>query len=156
MRNGIAQDNKQYYADSIHLLSIPEYEEKLINERIEFMVSLMQSAIELGRKIRDTKNKSVKNPLNKVIIVHSDKGVIEDLNTLSSYIKDELNCLEFEIRENEAEYVEYLSTPDHKEIGQALKNKYTKDLKEKLNNLNREEILEYLKNGKVTINGVEL
>ena len=45
----------------------------------------------------------------------------------------------------------YLSQPEHKEIGGVLKNKYTKELKEKLNNLGREEIIEYLKNGKVVI-----
>ncbi len=88
--------------------------------------------------------------------MHSDKQVVEDLNTLSSYIKDELNTLEFEIREDEVEFVEYISEPDHKGIGQALKNKYTKELKEKLVKLSREEIVEYLKNGKVTINGVEI
>lgn len=76
--------------------------------------------------------------------------------TLASYIKDELNCLEFAIEPNEAEYVVYLSTPDHREIGSQLKAKYTKEFKEKLNNLGREEIVEYLKNGKVTINGVEI
>lgn len=120
------------------------------------MVERMQSAIEIGRKIRDQKNKSLKTPLSKVTIVHADKLAGEDLNTLASYIKDELNCLEFEVQPNEAEYVVYISQPEHKEIGGVLKNKYTKELKEKLNNLGREDILEYLKNGKVTINGVEV
>jgi hypothetical protein len=91
-----------------------------------------------------------------VTIVHGDKQAGEDLTTLASYIKDELNCLEFEIQPNEAEYVLYLSTPDHKEIGSVLKAKYTKDFKERLNNLTREEIQEYLKAGKVTVNGVEI
>jgi isoleucyl-tRNA synthetase len=104
------------------------------------MVNRMQSAIELGRHIRDNKNKSIKTPLNKVTIVINDKAAISDLKTLQSYIKDELNCQEFEIKENEEEYVLYLSQPDHKEIGGALKNKYTKDLKEKLGNLSRTEI----------------
>jgi isoleucyl-tRNA synthetase len=120
------------------------------------MVERMQSAIEIGRKIRDQKNKSIKTPLSKVTIVHADKQAGEDLITLSSYIKDELNCLEFEVQPNEAEYVLYLSQPEHKEIGSVLKNKYTKEFKEKLNNLGREEILEYLKNGKVNINGVDI
>ena len=120
------------------------------------MVERMQSAIEIGRKIRDQKNKSIKTPLSKVTIVHADKQAGEDLTTLSSYIKDELNCLEFEVQPNEAEYVVYLSQPEHKEIGSVLKNKYTKELKEKLNNLDRESIHEYLKNGKVTIMGVEV
>jgi isoleucyl-tRNA synthetase len=156
MKNGISADDKNYFADSIHFLNIPQYEDKLLNERIEKMVERMQSAIEIGRKIRDQKNKSIKTPLSKVTIVHGDKQVGEDLQTLASYIKDELNCLEFEVQPNEAEYVVYLSQPEHKEIGQVLKNKYTKDLKEKLNNLGREDILEYLKNGKVTIMGVEV
>jgi len=156
MKNGISTQDKNYYGDSIHFLQIPNYEDKLLNERIEKMVERMQSAIEIGRKIRDHKNKSIKTPLSKVTIVHGDKQAGEDLTTLSSYIKDELNCLEFEIQPNEAEYVVYLSQPEHKEIGQMLKNKYTKELKEKLNNLGREEILEYLKNGKVNIMGVEV
>ena len=45
---------------------------------------------------------------------------------MSSYIKDELNCLDFEIRENEEEFVIYNADPDHKEMGGALKKLYTK------------------------------
>lgn len=73
MKNGIDKENKEYFADSIHFLSIPHYEDALINEKIETMVSRMQSSIELGRKIRDHKNKSIKTPLSKVVVVHSDK-----------------------------------------------------------------------------------
>jgi len=97
MKNGISGEDKNYFADSIHFLNIPQYEDKLLNERIEKMVERMQSAIEIGRKIRDQKNKSIKTPLSKVTIVHSDKQAGEDLTILSSYIKDELNCLEFEV-----------------------------------------------------------
>jgi len=73
MKNGIHTEDKNYYAESIHFLSIPGYEDSLINERIEKMVERMQSAIEIGRKIRDQKNKSIKTPLSKVTIVHADK-----------------------------------------------------------------------------------
>ena len=82
LRNGIHKDNKQYYADSIHFLSIPEYKESLLNEKIEKMISRMQSAIEIGRKIRDTKNISLKTPLSKVIIVEADHDAIADLKVL--------------------------------------------------------------------------
>jgi isoleucyl-tRNA synthetase len=69
LRNGISKDDKHYYADSIHFLSIPEYKESLLNENIEKMVERMQNAIEIGRKIRDNKNISLKTPLSKVIVV---------------------------------------------------------------------------------------
>ncbi len=42
MKNGIDKENKQYFADSIHFLSIPNFEDQLINEKIETMVSRMQ------------------------------------------------------------------------------------------------------------------
>ena len=137
LRNGINPEDTTYSADSIHFLSIPSYQEKFINEKIEVMVKRMQSTIELGRKIRDQKTISVKNPLNKVIVVTSDKEEIADLQTLASYIKDELNCLDFHVETNEEEYVQYISNPDHKEMGQALKKAYTKSLKEKVANLSR-------------------
>jgi isoleucyl-tRNA synthetase len=156
LRNGINSEEASYYADSIHFLSIPSYQEKFINERIEQMVHRMQSTIELGRKIRDNKNISVKNPLRSVTVVTSDKEEIQDLETLSQYIKDELNCLEFKVETNEEEYVQYITNPDHREMGQALKKAYTKSLKEKVGNLSRAQVLEYLQKGKITIEGVEI
>lgn len=81
------------------------------------MVHRMQSTIELGRKIRDFKNISVKNPLRTVSVVTSDKEEIVDLQTLSQYIKDELNCLEFQVETNEEEFVLYITNPDHREMG---------------------------------------
>ena len=156
LRNGINPEDTTYSADSIHFLSIPSYQEKFINEKIEVMVKRMQSTIELGRKIRDQKTISVKNPLNKVIVVTSDKEEIADLQTLASYIKDELNCLDFHVETNEEEYVQYISNPDHKEMGQALKKAYTKSLKEKVANLSRAQVIEYLKQGKLTLEGVEI
>jgi len=155
LRNGIAPSNTEYYADSIHFLSIPDYKESLLNEGIEKMVTRMQSAIEIGRKIRDNKVISLKTPLAKVIIVDANKEAQDDLRTLSSYIKDELNCVDFEIFEDEGEYVVYNTEPNHKEIGSVLKKLYTKELKEKLSNLTTEETLTYLREGKLTINGVE-
>jgi len=52
--------------------------------------------------------------------------------------------------------VVYSSEPDHKEMGSVLKKAYTKELKEKIGKLSREEIITYLKDKKLTINGVEI
>lgn len=61
------------------------------------MVQRMQKAIEIGRKVRDDNKISVKTPLSKVIIVEADEEAIHGFKTIASYIKEELNCLEFEI-----------------------------------------------------------
>jgi isoleucyl-tRNA synthetase len=81
---------------------------------------------------------------------------VEDFRITSSYIKEELNCLELEIITNEADYVIYQTTPDHKEMGSVLKKAFTKQLKERVSNLTREEVLEYLNKGSVTVEGVEI
>jgi isoleucyl-tRNA synthetase len=156
LKNGINPAQKEYFAESIHFLSIPEYKESLLNEKIEVMISRMQSVIEIGRNIRNTKNLSIKTPLSRVIIVQSDKQAIDDLKTLQTYIKEELNCLDFEIKENEEEFVIYNTQPDHKEIGSVLKNLYSKTLKEKLGNLTRDEIVTYLRDGKIKVGEVEI
>ena len=58
---------------------------------------------------------------------------------------------------NENEFLLYVVQSDKKEIGKALKKQYNKELQQKLDEaLTNEEIEEYLKNGKVTINGVEI
>ena len=41
-------------------------------------------------------------------------------------------------------------------MGQALKKAYTKALKEKVGNLSRAQVLEYLQNGRITLDGVEI
>jgi len=64
--------------------------------------------------------------------------------------------MEFEFEANEEDYVVYASEPDHKEMGSVLKKAYTKELKEKIGKLSREEIITYLKEKKLTINGVEI
>ncbi len=107
MRNGISPEDKHLYADSIHFLSIPDYEEELIDERVVKRVERMQTSIVQGRYIRDLKAIGLRKPLQKVTIVNANPEVQEDLKELQTYIKEELNCIEFEIEPNEEEYVEY-------------------------------------------------
>lgn len=116
------------------------------------MVKRMQSAVELGRKIRDNKLISLKTPLSKVTIVEQDPEAVKDYETLAPYIKEELNCLELEILTNEGEYVTYLSDPDNKLVGGELKGDYKK-VKGRLQKLTKEEVAEYLSKGQVVIEG---
>lgn len=57
---------------------MPSCDKALLNPKIETMVKKMQSAIMLGRKIRDTNNLSIKTPLSKCVIVEGDKEIAKD------------------------------------------------------------------------------
>lgn len=61
-----------------------------------------------------------------------------------------------EIVTDEAEYVNYIVEPDNKLIGQALMKSYTKQLKEKIAKLSRDQVLEYIQNGQIVIDGVTI
>jgi len=76
MRNGLADDSP-LKADSIHFIDMPNFDPKLINLDIEDTVKLMQNAIETGRLIRDTKQISMKYPLQRVCLINKDKKVLE-------------------------------------------------------------------------------
>jgi isoleucyl-tRNA synthetase len=54
----------------------------------------MQSAIEIGRLIRDRKNISLKTPLSSVTLIDADLTALKDFEEVQSYIMEELNCLE--------------------------------------------------------------
>jgi len=56
---------------------MPNFDPKLINSDIEDTVKLMQNAIETGRLIRDTKQISMKYPLQRVCLINKDKKVLE-------------------------------------------------------------------------------
>lgn len=76
MRHGLADDSP-LKKDSIHFTDIPNFDPKLINLDIEDTVKLMQNAIETGRLVRDTKQISMKYPLQRVCLINSDKKVLD-------------------------------------------------------------------------------
>lgn len=116
MRNGISEDSP-LHVDSIHFTSIPEYSEELIDHQIENTVSRMQNAIEAGRLIRDRVKIPMKYPLRRVKLVDADASVLDGYNTLTKYIKEELNCFDLELAQDEDEYVMYACKPDNKGLG---------------------------------------
>ena len=83
-------------SESVHYVMIPDSDAALTDAAIVDAVTLLQSAIELGRGIRSrpTVNISVKQPLRSIVIVHADPAKLELLRDLEPYIASELNILD--------------------------------------------------------------
>lgn len=126
LRNGIDPSNADLYQKSVHFLQIPDYDEALLDDRVEKRFARMQSAIENGRLIRDRKNLSLKRPLKCVVLVDNDAEALDDYQQVASYITEELNCLELKTEQNEDEYVEYKCAPDNRAMGSALGKRFNK------------------------------
>lgn len=57
---------------SIHFCMFPEATADDLDTRVETSVVRMQAVIETGRQIRERNNKSLKTPLKRMIVVHTD------------------------------------------------------------------------------------
>ncbi|GMG33619.1 unnamed protein product [Ambrosiozyma monospora] len=148
----------QYGKDhrSVHFLSFPKVNESLFDEKIELAVSRMQKIIELGRNIREKKTISLKTPLKQLVVLHSDKEYLKDVESLKGYIVEELNVRDIIITSDEDKYgVEYRAVADWPVLGKKLK-KDAKKVKVALPKLTSTEVKGYLHNGKITVDNIDL
>lgn len=118
--------------DSVHYLMVPTPNESVIDSAIERRVSYMQSAILIGRVVRDRKNIMIRRPLAELIIVCSDE-IKQQIHVLENYIKSELHVLKISFETNENKYVKFSAVADGKVLGRKLGKKFgqvNKGLKE--------------------------
>lgn len=155
MKNGLS-DKSPLKKDSIHFIDMPDFDPKLINLEIEETVKQMQNAIETGRLVRDTKKISMKYPLQRVCLVNADKKVLDSYKQLGKYIKEELNCLELELKDNEDDYIVYKAEPDNRAMGQAFGKNFDKNAKKAISEMSSEDVRKHLKGQKVTVGGLEI
>jgi isoleucyl-tRNA synthetase len=141
---------------SVHFLMIPTVKSHYFNPDIERAVGRMQSVIELGRYIREKKGVPLKTPLRELVVINPDPQFQADVRSLESYIKEELNIKTLTCTAEEKAYgVRYELKPDHKALGQRLGKDYAK-IRKVLPSLTETQINDYVVNGKMTLDGVDL
>ncbi|CCK68674.1 isoleucine--tRNA ligase ILS1 KNAG_0B02320 [Huiozyma naganishii CBS 8797] len=141
---------------SVHFLSYPVVRQEFFDEAIETAVARMQSVIELGRNIREKKTISLKTPLKTLVILHSDKSFLKDVEALKGYIVEELNVRDVIITDDEAKYnVEYKAVADWPVLGKKLK-KDAKKVKDALPSVSSDDVRMYLKTGQLEVAGIQL
>lgn len=140
----------------VHFLSYPQVREELFDEKIELAVSRMQTVIELGRNIREKKSISLKTPLKTLVILHDDENYLKDVESLKTYIQEELNVRDIIITSDEEKYkVEYKAFADWPTLGKKLK-KDMKKVKEGLPKLTSDEVKSYKATGEIEVSGIKL
>ncbi|AOA65214.1 Isoleucyl-tRNA synthetase [Komagataella phaffii CBS 7435] len=141
---------------SVHFLAYPVLNVSLFDEKIEIAMARMQKVIDYGRNIREKKTISLKTPLKTLVILHSDPGYLADVESLKSYITEELNVRDVIITSDEDKYgVAYGVVADWPVLGKKLK-KDAQKVKVALPSVSSEEVKEFLKTGKITVAGIEL
>ncbi|KAK2606458.1 hypothetical protein QQS21_003151 [Conoideocrella luteorostrata] len=140
---------------SVHFLSFPTPREDLLDGSIERRVASMQKAIQLGRVARERRNISLKTPLLSLVVIGSEQFLL-DIDSMSSYIKEELNVRDVILTNDEEKYAISLQAKvDWPSLGKKLKQD-VQIVRRMLPNLTQQQLREYQKYKEITIQNIKL
>jgi isoleucyl-tRNA synthetase len=156
LRPFIPEERLGVDARSVHFLPFPDVREELFDADIERRVGRMQKVIELGRISRERRTMGLKTPLKTLVVIHRDPEYLADVETLASYIKEELNVQDLVLTSDEDQYnVQYTAVADWPVLGKKLKKDMGR-VKKGLATLTSQDVKNYLLNGTIDIDGIKL
>ncbi|KAH0431703.1 isoleucyl-trna synthetase [Colletotrichum camelliae] len=141
---------------SIHFLPFPDVRLELFDEEVERRVGRMQRVIDLVRVSRERRAIGLKMPLKTLVVIHRDPQYLKDLESLSSYIKEEMNVRDLVLSSDEAKYnVQYSVTADWPVLGKKLKKDMAR-VKKALPTLSSDAVKEYSEKKEILVDGIRL
>lgn len=141
---------------SVHFCDFPSDIDNNEHIGLQMAVSRMQSIIEMGRVIRERRNKPIKLPLSRALVVHSDEQCLNSLSAhLTEYIKSELNIQNLEISNDASKYITRKAQPNFATLGKRA-GKRMKNLKSTIENFSHDEIEHLREVGEIEIDGMKL
>tara|TARA_B100001778_G_C18585578_1_gene629678 strand:- start:311 stop:2071 length:1761 start_codon:yes stop_codon:yes gene_type:complete len=142
--------------ESVHFCDFPSDTDDNEHVGLQIAVSRMQSIIEMGRVIRERRNKPIKLPLSRALIVHSDERFLNSLSAhLTEYVKSELNIQNLEITNEASKYISRKAQPNFATLGKRA-GKRMKSLKSKVENFSDAEIERLRVVGEIEVDGMKL
>jgi isoleucyl-tRNA synthetase len=146
-------------AESIHLLSMPEPDNNLINKELERRMEIAQTIVFLVRSLRETSKIKVRQPLKRILVPVLSTKFRRDIQYFEDVIKEEINVKEIEFVSGETEIVKKSAKPNFKSIGKKF-GKVTQQVANAIKELSDKEIkiLESVNSLKIKIadNDIEL
>lgn len=139
-------------AESVHYTMIPEPDMDLVDPVKEQRMQCLQTVLELGRKIRERKNLSLKQPVREMLVVSTDNAVHEGLSLLKNYILEEFNVMELTLSREEDKWATMSVAPNQKVLGKRL-GKDFKKVKKAIPNLSKEQVLQFMSTGELEVEG---
>lgn len=142
--------------NSVHYLMLPQANGEMINKNIERIVSHLQEVVDIGRLLRDKKNKPIKYPLPEIIVIHQDMQYLSDIKSLEQYILTEMNVRKLTITDDKDKFgIKLQAKPDYKTLGIHFKSDY-KSITQIIESLNDNEINNLITNDYVDVKGVHI
>ncbi len=141
---------------SVHFLPFPEVREELFDAEVERRVSRMQRVIDLARVSRERRGIGLKTPLRTLVVIHHNQQYLNDVGSLESYIKEELNVRDLVLSSDEASYdVQFSVVADWPVLGKKLRKDMAR-VKKALPDLTSEQVQGYLRDKEILVDGIRL
>ena len=137
-------------SESVHLCRFPEFEAARAVPELEIAVDRMQQVILLGRQKREAVKIGLRTPLSKITIINSDPSLLEQMKSLESYVREELNVRSVEYATDEGSYIDLAAKPNFPLLGKRL-GKRMREYQAKIAQMTFDEIADFQKNGEITI-----
>ena len=136
--------------ESVHLCRFPEFEIENMVPELEAAVDRMQQVILLGRQKRESVKIGLRTPLAKITIINRDESLLEQMKSLESYVREELNVRTVEYSSDEVSYIDLAAKPNFPLLGKRL-GKKMREYQEKIAAMTFDEIMDFQKTGKTKI-----
>jgi isoleucyl-tRNA synthetase len=135
---------------SVHMECYPESDEESINLDLEESMSLAQQVVSLGRAARSRKNLKVRQPLSTLLINVPGIKKFEKVRPEFGIIAEELNIKDIQELKNVSEVVNYKAKLNFAKVGLRF-GSAVKSISSRIAGLSDQEIIEFLKDGKIVI-----
>ncbi|WP_341657473.1 isoleucine--tRNA ligase [Blattabacterium cuenoti] len=131
---------------SIHLTSFPSYDSNLINKKLESRMLWIQKIITMVFSIRKKNKIKIRQPLQKLLILVSNKNMRIQLEKSSEILFQEANVKEIEFPSSykNLEFIKHIK-PNYKSLGPKFGNKIHR-ISEAIKKFSQEKIKEIEKN----------
>ncbi|KAL0486840.1 isoleucyl-tRNA synthetase, partial [Acrasis kona] len=149
LRNLVPSDQRE---DSIHYLDMPQFDPTLVDESIEKAVSDMQLVVVNGRILRDRSKLNLRQTVSEYVVVHHDEQFIQNVLSLQSYIKEELNCVELKATSQVQQFVKLQASAEKKLLGKRFGKKLA-EYSGAIDKLSHDQISKFLKESTIEVNG---
>jgi isoleucyl-tRNA synthetase len=87
----VLSESSPLRAKSVHFIEIPQPDLTLVDQSLEDQVRYMREIIFMGRKLREAKKLSLKQPLAALHIFAKNSEFLKGLDVLIPYLREELN-----------------------------------------------------------------
>lgn len=103
--------------ESVHLADFPEYDNAIVNKKLENKMQMAQKVSSLVLSIRQKEKIKVRQPLQKVMIPVLDAVQKEEIEAVSGLIKSEVNVKEIELLDDASGILVKQIKPNFKVLG---------------------------------------